>query len=117
MLRKALASLPETLDKTYEGILCNIKKEHSRDALKILYWLCYSARPVKLEEINEVVAVEIDECPRFDSEKRFPDLHDIRTVCSSLVTLVPKASGRESIRGSDIPRSEASNGSDNANSR
>ncbi|KAI9766558.1 MAG: hypothetical protein M1839_004885 [Geoglossum umbratile] len=61
MLRKALASLPKTLDDTYARMLCSIDEEHSQNALKILQWLAYSARPLQIEEIAEVIAVDIED--------------------------------------------------------
>jgi ankyrin repeat protein len=88
MLRKALASLPKTLDDTYARILCSIDEEHSKNALKILQWLVYSARPLRIEEIAEVIAVDIEDNPRFDTERRLPEPRDILTICSSLVTIV-----------------------------
>jgi hypothetical protein len=86
MLRKALASLPKTLDDTYARILCNIDGENSENALKILQWLAYSARPLQIKEVAEVITVNIGHSPRFDSERRFPEPRDILTICSSLVT-------------------------------
>src|ERR1700722_15209906 len=70
MLRKALASLPKTLDETYARILCSIDEEHKENALKILQWLCYSARPLHIEEIAEVITVNIEDSPRFDPDRR-----------------------------------------------
>lgn len=85
-LRKALRSLPKTLDDTYAQILCSIDEEYSQDAFKILQWLAYSARPLRIEEVAEVVAVEIGDDPRFDPENRLPEPRDILTICSSLFT-------------------------------
>jgi ankyrin repeat protein len=85
-LREALRSLPKTLDETYSRILCNIEEEYSKDAFKILEWLVYSARPLDIQELAEVVAVDIDDDPRFEPENRLGDPLDILTICSSLVT-------------------------------
>jgi Ankyrin repeats (3 copies) len=86
-LRKALEGLPDTLDSTYDRILCAIDKENSQDALKILQWLVYSARPLRIDEVVDVIAVFVDNDPRFDIENRLPDPQDILTICSSLVTI------------------------------
>ena len=91
-LRQALASLPETLDDTYARILLNIDKEHNhyhREVLKILQWLTFSARPLQLKELAEIVAIDIDETPRFDPEIRWPEPREILMMCSSLITLTP----------------------------
>jgi hypothetical protein len=86
-LRKALKSLPKDLDETYGRILDNIDREdNSKDAFKILQWLAYSTRPLRIEEMVEVIAVDIKGDPRFDPENRLPDPRDILTICSSLVT-------------------------------
>ncbi|KAH6667724.1 hypothetical protein B0J14DRAFT_170784 [Halenospora varia] len=84
-LRKALQLLPKTLDDTYTRILCSIDEEYRQDAFTILQWLVYSARPLRIEEVAEVVAVDIDHL-RFDAENRLPEPRDILTICSSLVT-------------------------------
>ena len=86
-LRKALESLPETLDETYARILRSIAEEDSEDAIKILQWLTYSAEPLKVEQLAEVVAVKIDGSPWFDCKARFPDQQDVIAICSSLVII------------------------------
>jgi hypothetical protein len=86
-LRKALDSLPKTLDETYERILCNIdEEEYGEYALKILQWLACSERPLQLEEVAELVTIDIKKSPQFDPGRRFPDPRDILLICSSLVT-------------------------------
>ena len=81
-----MKSLPKTLDDTYARILCNIDEEHSKDAFKILQWLAYSARPLRIDEVAEVIAVDIEGDSRFDPENRLREPRDILTICSSLVT-------------------------------
>ena len=66
-LRKALQSLPKTLDDTYARILLNIDREDYQNALRILQWLAYSARPLQIEEITEVITVDIEGNPRWVS--------------------------------------------------
>ena len=86
MLRKQLESLPATLPQTYERVLLNIDENYSQYALKMLQWLTYSNRPLSLLELAEVVAIDEDENPRFDPERRFPEPEEILLICSSLVT-------------------------------
>ena len=93
-LRQALASLPKTLDDTYARILFNIDKQYNhyhRQVLKILQWLTFSARPLQLEELAEIVAIDTEETPRFDPERRWPEPRDILMICSSLVTSTESA--------------------------
>lgn len=88
MLRKSLKNLPKTLDDTYARILCAIKEEHIKYVLSMLQWLVSSARPLRLEELAEVIAIDIYSNPRFDVERRFLEKRDALKICSSLVTTV-----------------------------
>jgi ankyrin repeat protein len=81
-----LASLPETLYDTYANILCDIDQDNTKDALKILQWLAYSARPLRIEEVADVIAVNIKNRPRIDPDSILPEPRDILTICSSLIT-------------------------------
>jgi hypothetical protein len=87
MLRKALATLPPTLDETYDRILCAIKEEDSEYALHILRWLTFSARPLCVEEVAEVVAIDTNRNPAFDHDDILEDPLEVLDICSSLVTL------------------------------
>ncbi|KAK2801686.1 hypothetical protein FQN51_005230 [Onygenales sp. PD_10] len=86
-LRKALGSLPATLDETYDRILLNIDAEYSEYALRILTWLAFSARPLDLSEVAEVVAVDTDS--GFDPDGVLEDPMDVMAICSTLVTITP----------------------------
>ncbi len=86
-LRKALKSLPKTLDKTYEGILCGIDEEYRDYAKRVLYWLTYSARTLRLVEVAEIVAMDAREQPRFNAENRFFDSEEILKICPSLISV------------------------------
>ena len=82
-----MASLPKTLDDTYERILCNIDEDHAEDALKVLQWLAFSARPLELQEVAEATAITLDGLPRFDPEDRLRHPTDILAICSSLISV------------------------------
>ncbi|KAI9703722.1 MAG: hypothetical protein M1836_007492 [Candelina mexicana] len=86
-LRKALKTLPATLDETYARILKNICSEYEGNAFTILQWLVYSARPLRLEEVVDVIAVDVKGDPRFDLENRLAEPREILKICSSLVTV------------------------------
>lgn len=86
-LRRALASLPKTLDETYTRILDSIDEDYYKYAFKILQWLTYSARPLRLEEVAETAAIDVEGSPRFDPENRLPEPLDILTICASLISL------------------------------
>ena len=84
---RTLKTLPKTLNDTYLRILCGIEEEDRNDAIKVLQWLTFSARPMLLDEVAEVVAIDHDEDPEFDTSRRLRSPHDILTVCSSLVVI------------------------------
>ena len=101
-LRKTLASLPKTLNETYARILLSIEEDHRRDAHRALQWLCFSARPLRLAEMVEVLAINLNEEPGFAPEQRLPDPRDIITICSSLVSIVSSTT-EESGHGQVVP--------------
>lgn len=82
----ALYSLPKSLDQTYDRILQSIPDEYRRQAQTALQWLAYSARPLRLSELAEAVAVE-PECGWDFLDNRLFDRQKILTICSSLVTV------------------------------
>ena len=91
-----MSSLPETLDETYSRILDSIDADDSKDALKILQWLVYSARPLRIEELAEVLTVNTEFTPPlFDAEQRFLDPRDVLDICSSLVATTVEISGKD----------------------
>ena len=87
MLRKALATLPRTLNETYARILCNIHEEYQQHALHILQWLNFSERLLEIGEIAEVLAIDVNDTPKFDPQRRLADPYDVVEICSSLVTV------------------------------
>jgi hypothetical protein len=87
MLRKSLARLPRTLDQTYDRILTAISKECSEYAMRILQWLTFSARPLSVEEVAEVVAIDVARDPAFDRDEVLEDPLEALNICSSLITI------------------------------
>ena len=90
MLRKALKSLPPTLDETYVRILCSIPDEYHSYAFKVFQWLAFSLHPLSLQQVLEILAVDEETNTGFDPENRLQDQRDIFTICSSLVTTVTR---------------------------
>lgn len=86
LLRKALKSLPKTLDDTYSRILNNIPEEYVEDARRILSCLICSFHPLATQEIADTVAVVGHGETYYDVENRFSEPRDVLTVCSGLVT-------------------------------
>jgi ankyrin repeat protein len=87
MLRKSLATLPQTLDQTYDRILTAISEQDHKFAMHILQWLTFSARPMSVEEIAEVVAIDVAREPAFDRDEVLEDPLEALNICSSLVTV------------------------------
>ncbi|KFY94925.1 hypothetical protein V498_03651 [Pseudogymnoascus sp. VKM F-4517 (FW-2822)] len=94
-LRHALTTLPQTLDATYDQILCAINEEDSEYAARILRWLAFSSRPLMVEEISEVVAIDTTRDPMFNQEEVLEDPLDVLDICSSLITITTIDSGSE----------------------
>jgi ankyrin repeat protein len=91
-IRAELGSLPKTLDDTYDRVLSRIDDDgYSKEAFTILQWLCFSARPLGIKEIVEVLAIDLESC-QFDPEQRFPEPRDIFRVCPSLVSVATASS-------------------------
>jgi ankyrin repeat protein/Cdc6-like AAA superfamily ATPase len=92
-LRRSLATLPPTLDKTYDRILSAIKEEDSEYAIRILRWLTFSAQPLSLEQVAEVIAIDVERDPAFDREEVLEDPLEALDICSSLVTTTTAEDG------------------------
>jgi len=89
-IRKALAAgLPRNLDQTYDQILSQIDEVHQQDVLRTLQALTATYESLRLEEIVEILAVDLDsDPPHFDPDSKLLDPRSILTMCSSLVTTV-----------------------------
>ncbi|KAF7534098.1 hypothetical protein G7054_g6514 [Neopestalotiopsis clavispora] len=91
-LRKALTSLPKTLDETNARILTNIPQEYVDHTIRILQILTYSERPLRLAEAVDAIAVHVgadaNSGPRFNPQNRMPVPVEILGYCPSLVALV-----------------------------
>ncbi|KAH8587961.1 hypothetical protein B0O99DRAFT_694005 [Bisporella sp. PMI_857] len=93
-LRKALTSLPATLDETYARILTDLPSEHMHHTRRLLQILTYSERPLRIEEAVDAIAVNVgpDLAPGsgFDPKDRMPRPEEITRYCSSLVVLIER---------------------------
>ena len=84
-VRKSLENLPETLDKTYERMLCNIRPNLRDYAIRLLQWLCIADGPVYLHHIMEAFATSIGEEPYFDPSARFVSSDKVLSLCPGLL--------------------------------
>jgi hypothetical protein len=88
-VRNALETLPKDLDETYDRILQQIPEGHVDYAKAALMWLCFSERPLQLEELAE--AVILKPCQPLDENNRLHDPRQILSICGSLILYDEKA--------------------------
>jgi ankyrin repeat protein len=88
-----LYELPETLDETYERILMEIRKCNRDIARRLLQCLTVAIRPLRVEELAAVAAVNFDSLlesvepiPKFFTDW-LSDPECVISICSSLVTI------------------------------
>ena len=99
-LRQFLNELPESLDETYERILRGINKAQKEDARRLLQCLTVAARPLRVEELAELLAFDF----RATSERGIPTLKEdwrwndqeeaVLSTCSSLIAIVRDGNSR-----------------------
>ena len=93
-IRGILDELPETLDETYERVLKNINKANEKHAIRLLHCLSVAIRPLYVEELAEVLAVDYDAAqeggiPKLNPNWRWADHHQaVLSTCSSLIAIV-----------------------------
>jgi ankyrin repeat protein len=86
--------LPETLDETYERILRDINKANRDHALRLLHCLTVAIRPLRVEELAEILAIDFDAAlqggiPKSNPNWRWADQHQaVLSTCSSLIAIV-----------------------------
>ena len=79
------------MDETYERILKEVGKVDGDLARQILQCLTAAIRPLSVEELAEILALNSEEAegdiPKFDQDWRFQD-QDFLITCSSLIAIV-----------------------------
>jgi hypothetical protein len=83
-LKEQLNHLPKDLDAMYDQMLSKIAKKNHPHALKILQWLAFSARPLDLAEIAQVMTVDLQSL-YFDPDHQLYPQFDLN-MCAGLVT-------------------------------
>src|SRR5436305_7794422 len=59
-IKKALANLPNDLNGTYERCLTRIAGQDKDIASKILRWVCVAAKPFKINQLREALAINTE---------------------------------------------------------
>jgi ankyrin repeat protein len=97
-VRRTLDELPESLDETYERIIKEIKKPNRDHALRILQCLVVAIRPLEVEELAEVLAVDFDDAEgmaKLNPNWRWEDQEQaLLSSCSSLIAIVESDEAR-----------------------
>jgi hypothetical protein len=97
-VRRTLKELPESLDETYERILKEIKKPNRGLAQRVLQCLVVAIRPLRVAELAEVLAVDLDDSegiPRLKADWRWEDQEQALLIaCSSLIAVVESGYSR-----------------------
>ena len=97
-VRRYIDELPESLDETYERVLREIKKPNRDHARHLLQCLVVAIRPLRVEELAEVLAVDFDDeegIPKLKPDRRWEDEEQgIMTSCSSLISIVDSGHSR-----------------------
>ena len=93
-IRQTLDQLPESLDDTYLRVLSQIPQANQAHAHRMLQCLVVAVRPLRVEELAELLAFEFDAAPggipkyraawRLDNQTQA-----VLSTCSSLVTIIP----------------------------
>lgn len=91
-VHRILDELPESLDETYERILMEINMANRKHALRLLQCLTVACRPLRVEELAEVLAVDFDAegaIPKLNVDWRWEDQERaVLSTCSSLVEVL-----------------------------
>ena len=97
-VRRFLDELPESLDETYERVLREIKKPNRDHARRLLQCLVAAIRPLAVEELAEVLAVDFEDVggiPKLKPGWRWEDQEQALFVsCSSLIAIVDTGNSR-----------------------
>ncbi|KAH9013201.1 hypothetical protein EDB85DRAFT_983713 [Lactarius pseudohatsudake] len=92
-----LEQLPKSLDETYERILREISRANRDHAYRLLQCLTVAVRPLRVEELAEVLAVDFNASggPKLNADWRWEDNEEaVLSACSSLVAVVMDGGSR-----------------------
>jgi ankyrin repeat protein len=93
-----LNELPKSLDETYQRVLEEINEVNREDAYRLLQCLTVAMRPLRVEELAEVLAVEFDGgegIPKLNPDWRWEDQEQaLQAACSSLIAIVDSDDSR-----------------------
>ena len=90
-VRLALERLPEKLNETYDEALKRIESQNADDvrlARRILTWISFATRPLKVLEMQHAIAVmNLEPEENCIEEDGLPDIDLLLTVCAGIVII------------------------------
>jgi ankyrin repeat protein len=94
-----LERLPKTLDETYERLLKNINENNRRHARCLLHCLAVSVRPLRVEELAEILTFDFNVAegtiPKYRPDRRPTNQEAaILSICPNLITVVDNRGSR-----------------------
>jgi hypothetical protein len=94
-----LSELPASLDETYERVLKEIGTANRHQAYHLLQFLSVAIRPLRVEELAEILAFDFDNTkdglPQLKEDWLWKDKQEaVLSTCSSLITVVDNGSQR-----------------------
>ena len=90
-IRKVMNELPTTLDETYERTLMEIPKEKRQHAHRLFQCLVAAIRPLRIEELAEIFAIEFDQDTAYNFMEEWRPEHPeeaILSACTTLITVI-----------------------------
>src|SRR4051794_13706710 len=88
-VERALEALPSTVYDTYEKTIERIKQQHTSSlALKVLSWVVYSVRPLRLKEVQHAIAIDkLGPNDRFVPEEFLTYPNIIVNACAGMIRI------------------------------
>ena len=88
-VKKALHELPTTLYGNYDDAMERIKQQPTEElALRVLLWIVYAARPLRLEELQHAIAIdELEPDDRSISEESLTPPSIFINACAGMVKI------------------------------
>ena len=106
-IRRTLEELPESLDETYERVLREIKRPNRELAHRLLQCLVIAIRPLRVEELAEILAVDFDDgegTAKLNPGWRWEDHEQALLLsCSSLISIENVAVDSSTHSGASVP--------------
>ncbi|EAQ82952.1 hypothetical protein CHGG_10770 [Chaetomium globosum CBS 148.51] len=94
-----LDRLPRTLDEMYARLIStHLHQSSSTPALvpKVLIWVGYARRPLRIEEVAEAVALDVTAAPIVSPQRQFFRSKDVLRICPELTRTVTIQNATES---------------------